>query len=68
MSREIGPVRRKILCSQVSIRPCPPHQRVKLVLTVLTRGYFGDDLLGKDIERLPRNGETVELAAAHAVE
>ena len=60
--------RRKILPRQVSIRPCPTHQRVKLVLAVFTCGDLGDDLLRQHVERLLRDGETVELAAAHAVE
>ena len=60
--------RRKILPRQVPIRPCPTHQRVELVLTVFTCGDLGDSLLRKHVERLLRDGETVELTAAHAVE
>src|SRR5262249_5648736 len=44
------------------------HERIKLVLVPLARGYFGDDLLGQHVERLIRDGKPVKLAAADAVE
>src|SRR5207247_1250932 len=60
--------RRKILPRQVAIWPCSPHQRVKLVLAILTCCHLGDDLLRQHVEGLLRDRKAVELAAAHAVE
>ena len=60
--------RREILPRQVAIRPGAPHQREQLVLAPLARGDLGDDLLRQHVERLLRDRETIELAAADAVE
>jgi len=60
--------RREILPRQRAVGKGTAHERVKLVLVPLARGHFGDDLLGQDVERLLRDGEPVELAAADAVE
>jgi hypothetical protein len=44
------------------------HKRVKFVLAIFTCGDLGNDLLREYIERLVRDRETIELAAAYAVE
>jgi len=43
-------------------------QRIELVLAAVARSDLGDDLLRQDVERLFRDGQAVELAAAHAVD
>ena len=60
--------RREILPRQRAVGRGTAHERVELVLVPFARGHFGDDLLGQHVERLLRDGEPVELAAADAVE
>ncbi len=58
----------EILAQQRSVGPSAADQRIELVLVPLLSGDLGDDLLRQDIERLLREDQPVELAAAHTVE
>jgi len=60
--------RREILPRQRAVGGGAAHERIELVLVPFARGHFGDDLLGQHVERLLRDRELVELAAADAVE
>src|SRR6266536_1341337 len=60
--------RREILPRQRAIGRGTAHERIEFVLVPFARGHFGDDLLRQHIERLLRDREAVELAAADAVE
>ena len=58
----------KILPRQRAIRPGAAEEGEELVLLPFPRCNFGDDLLRQHIERLFRNRQSVEFAAADAVE
>ena len=60
--------RGKVVARQFSIRPGAPYQREQLILPPLAACHFGHDLLRQDVQRLVGNDETIELAAANAVE
>ena len=58
----------EILARQRAIRPGAAQQREELVLVPFPCRDFGDDLLRQHVERLLRDREAVEFAAADAVE
>lgn len=51
-----------------AIGPGPATEREQPVFVPLAAGHLGDDLLRQHVERLVRDDEPVELAAAHGVE
>src|SRR2546430_2248974 len=63
-----GDNRRKVHLRQRAIGPRAANERKQLVLVPFLRGYFGDDLLRQDVERLFGYSEGVELAASDAVQ
>ena len=67
-SASIANYRRKSSRARPSVGPSATDQREDRVLTPLTRGDLGDDLLRQHVERQLRDYEAIELAATDAVE
>ena len=44
------------------------HQREQLILGAFARRHLGGDLLRQHVERVLRNGQAIQLAAAHRIE
>ena len=53
---------------EASVRPGPSERREEPLLGPLVRDARGHDLLGQDVSRARSRGDTVELAAAHALD
>ena len=60
--------RGKILARQRAVRPGAAQAVVQRRLGPVLRRDFGNDLLGQHVERLVRNGQPIEFAAADAVQ
>ena len=58
----------EVLARESAIRPGAAHASNRAVLGPFLRRDLGDDLLRQHVERLLRDGQPIELAAAHAVE